>query len=429
MSGGRLAWVGAGHRAIGVGLGVLAVFAILIGLSPDPAVGQDELERLERLEEQLRQSRERQQQLGAEAERLILELEDLRDGLITAALEVLRLEGEATAIETRLAGMRAEESVKAAAVQGQAEELGAVLASLARIARQPPETLIAGPGAAVDVVRSSILLAAVLPALGDRADTLNAELRAVRGLRDEITEKQLELVFATDRLENQRQTLARMLERNNTQRQQTQAERAAERLRMDDLATQTGDLRELIGRLNEEENAGLALPPVASRSFAEARGQVPLPVQGTVILRFGALDEVGTPARGLTVATRQEARVVAPFEGRIVFAGPFRSYGLLLIIAHGEGYHTLIAGLSRIDAQVGQWLLSGEPVGVSGGGDANQSTVYVELRQDGNPINPSPWFADLRGLARPGRTWVRRAIPNLGRKPQFRVVKEEEDIK
>ena len=171
MSGGRLAWVGAGHRAIGVGLGVLAVFAILIGLSPDPAVGQDELERLEGLEEQLRQSRERQQQLGAEAERLILELEDLRDGLITAALEVLRLEGEATAIETRLAGMRAEESVKAAAVQGQAEELGAVLASLARIARQPPETLIAGPGAAVDVVRSSILLAAVLPALGDRADT------------------------------------------------------------------------------------------------------------------------------------------------------------------------------------------------------------------------------------------------------------------
>jgi septal ring factor EnvC (AmiA/AmiB activator) len=290
--------------------------------------------------------------------------------------------------------MRAEESVKAAAVQGQAEELGAVLASLARIARQPPETLIAGPGAAVDVVRSSILLAAVLPALGDRVVTLNAELRAVRGLRDEITEKQLELVFATDRLENQRQTLARMLERNNAQREKTQAERAAERLRMEELAAQAGDLRELIGRLNEEDNAGLALPPVPSRSFAQARGQVPLPVQGTVIQRFGALDDLGTPARGITVATRQEARVVAPFEGRIVFAGPFRSYGLLLILAHGEGYHTLIAGLSRIDAQVGQWLLSGEPVGVAGGGEADTSTIYVELRRDGNPINPSPWFAD-----------------------------------
>jgi septal ring factor EnvC (AmiA/AmiB activator) len=112
-----------------------------------------------------------------------------------------------------------------------------------------------------------------------------------------------------------------------------------------------------------------------------------------VIQRFGAVDALGAVARGLTVETRLEARVVAPFDGKIVFAGPFRSYGLLLIITHGEGYHTLIAGLSRIDAQVGQWLLSGEPVGVAGGEGAEKSTVYVELRHDGEPINPSPWFA------------------------------------
>ena len=372
--------------------GLLAGVACL-SVPVSPAQAQDELQRLDRLEEQLRQSRERQQQLGAEAERLIQELEELRDGMIVAAQEVLRLEGEATAIETRLGGMRAEEAVKAAAVQGQSEELAVVLASLARIARQPPETLIAGPQAAVDVVRSSMLLASVLPALGARAETLNAELRAVRGLRDEITEKQLELVLATDRLEKQRETLTQMLERNNAQREQTQAERAAERSRMEDLADQAGDLRELIGHLNEDEIAGLALPPVPSRSFAQARGLVPLPVQGQVIQRFGVVDALGATARGLTVQTRLEAQVVAPFDGKIVFAGPFRSYGLLLIIAHGEGYHTLIAGLSRIDAQVGQWLLSGEPVGVAGGEEAEKSTVYVELRHDGEPINPSPWFA------------------------------------
>jgi septal ring factor EnvC (AmiA/AmiB activator) len=374
--------------------GRLAIALLAAALFVAPAHAQDELQRLDRLEEQLRQSRERQQQLGAEAERLILELEELRDGMIVAAQEVLRLEGELTAIETRLAGMRAEESVKAAAVQSQSEELAAVLASLARIARQPPETLIAGPGAAVDVVRSSMLLASVLPALGARAETLNAELRAVRGLRDEITENQLALVLATDRLEKQRETLTQMLEANNTQREQTQAQRATERARVADLAEQAGDLRELIGRLNEDENAGLALlPPVPNRSFAQARGQVPLPVQGQVVQRFGAVDALGAVARGLTVETRLEAQVVAPFDGKIVFAGPFRSYGLLLIIAHGEGYHTLIAGLSRIDAQVGQWLLSGEPIGVAGGEGAEKSTVYVELRHDGEPINPSPWFA------------------------------------
>ena len=373
--------------------GHLAIALMAAVLFVETAHGQDELRRLDRLEEQLRQSREHQQQLGAEAERLIMELEELRDGMIVAAQEVLRLEGETTAIEIRLAGMRAEESVKAAAVQSQSEELAAVLAGLARIARRPPETLIAGQGAAVDVVRSSMLLASVLPALGARAETLNAELRAVRGLRDEITEKQLELVLTTDRLEKQRETLTQMLERNNTQQEQTQAERVTERARMEDLAEQAGDLRELIGHLDKEGIAGLALPPVPSRSFAQARGQVPLPVQGQVVQRFGAVDALGAVARGLTVETRLEARVVAPFDGKIVFAGPFRSYGLLLIITHGEGYHTLIAGLSRIDAQVGQWLLSGEPVGVAGGEGAEKSTVYVELRHDGEPINPSPWFA------------------------------------
>ena len=373
--------------------GRLAMALLAAALFVGTAHGQDELQRLDRLEEQLRQSREHQQQLGAEAERLIMELEELRDGMIVAAQEVLRLEGETTAIERRLAGMRAEESVKAAAVQSQSEELAAVLAGLARIARRPPETLIAGQGAAVDVVRSSMLLASVLPALGARAETLNAELRAVRGLRDEITEKQLELVLTTDRLEKQRETLTQMFERNNTQQEQTQAERATERARMENLAERAGDLRELIGRLNEEEISGLALPPVPSRSFAQARGQVPLPVQGQVVQRFGAVNALGAVARGLTVETRLEARVVAPFDGKIVFAGPFRSYGLLLIITHGEGYHTLIAGLSRIDAQVGQWLLSGEPVGVAGGEGAEKSTVYVELRHDGEPINPSPWFA------------------------------------
>jgi len=367
--------------------------AVLIELFVGPAHAQDELQLLDRLEEQLRQSRDRQQQLGEEAQRLILELEELRDGIIWAAQEVLRLEGEATTIETRLAGMRAEESVKAAAVQGLSEELAAVLASLTRISRQPRETFIAVPGAAVDVVRSSMLLASVLPALGARAETLNAELRAVRALRNAITEKQLELMLTTDRLEKQRETLTQMLESNNTQREKTQDERAAERARIEDLAERAGDLRELIRRLNEEENAGLALPTAPSRSFAQARGQAPLPVQGQVVQRYGAVDALGAVARGLTVETHLKAQVVSPFDGKIVFGGPFRSYGLLLIIAHGEGYHTLIAGLSRIDAQVGQWLLSGEPVGITGNEGAEQSTVYVELRHDGEPINPSPWFA------------------------------------
>ena len=85
--------------------------------------------------------------------------------------------------------------------------------------------------------------------------------------------------------------------------------------------------------------------------------------------------------------------VVAPLAGTVVFAGPFKGYGKLLIIKHGRGYHTLLAGLARIEARVGDKLLSGEPIGAMAtqAGIANQ--LYLELRHSGRPINPLPWLA------------------------------------
>ena len=380
-------------RRLGASVGASLLAAGILAISSAPAGAQDELERLGRLEEQLRQSQLRQEQLRTEAERLAAELGGISADLIAAAEEVLRLEAKTTAIETRMAGLRAEEAARAALAQRQSGEVAAVLASLARLSRQPPETLIAAPGAAIDIVRSSMLLASILPHLEARAEALSAELRAVRALREEIGHQQTVLAAALGRLAQQRAALAQLLERNAEQRQRTGEERAREGQRMEQLAAEAVDLRELIAGIEGDRGAIAELPPFPSRSFNDARGQLPLPVEGTVTVGFGAVDDFGAPSRGLTIETRENARVVAPFDGRIVFAGPFRSYGLLLIITHSEGYHTLVAGLSRIDGRVGQWLLAGEPIGVAGGGEAGKSVIYVELRREGNPINPSPWLA------------------------------------
>ncbi len=127
------------------------------------------------------------------------------------------------------------------------------------------------------------------------------------------------------------------------------------------------------------------------RSFAQAQGHMPFPARGSVAIHFGQVNEAGLPAKGITVATRQGAQVVAPYDGEVAFAGPFRGYGLLLIIEHSEGYHTLLAGMARIDSAVGQRLLAGEPVGVM---DASEEKplLYFELRHQGQPINPLPWL-------------------------------------
>ena len=111
------------------------------------------------------------------------------------------------------------------------------------------------------------------------------------------------------------------------------------------------------------------------------------------VKKGGAPEPAGTTSKGLTIRTRPDAQVVAPYDGQVVFAGLFRGYGQILIIEHSEGYHTLLSGLSRIDAVPGQWILAGEPVGVMGSREGSAPELYVELRRNGRPINPLPWLA------------------------------------
>jgi septal ring factor EnvC (AmiA/AmiB activator) len=215
--------------------------------------------------------------------------------------------------------------------------------------------------------------------------------------------------------EEQRRMAALVEER---QKRQTEAERAldAERKRAGVLARQAHDLKELIARL-EQEAAAHAAPspsepgPVPPRevarlgpavAFASAKGTLRLPVSGVRIRQFGGPDGLGGVQKGLSVATRIGAQVTAPSDAWVVYAGPFRSYGQLLILNAGGGYHVLLAGMDRISVQLGQFVLTGEPVATMGGGPksaaavaigSGQPTLYIEFRKDGSPVDPGPWWA------------------------------------
>ncbi len=137
--------------------------------------------------------------------------------------------------------------------------------------------------------------------------------------------------------------------------------------------------------------AAATRPANTERPFSQSHGKLPYPARGRVIEAFGQTNDVGHIAKGITIQTRKEAQVIAPHDGQVAFAGPFRGYGLLLIIEHSEGYHTLLAGMAQIDCSVGQRLLAGEPVGVMGQDDTKPN-LYVELRHNGQPVNPLPWL-------------------------------------
>ncbi|BDA86608.1 hypothetical protein Sa4125_41500 [Aureimonas sp. SA4125] len=138
--------------------------------------------------------------------------------------------------------------------------------------------------------------------------------------------------------------------------------------------------------------------------FSTMKGRLTIPVSGRLQVGYGASDGIGRPSAGLAFATRAGDVVTAPADGRVLYSGPFRSYGQLLILDGGDGYHVVLAGMSQIDVGVGQFVLAGEPVAVMGARrlasavaadfDASAPTLYVEFRKDGTPVDPAPWWSE-----------------------------------
>jgi septal ring factor EnvC (AmiA/AmiB activator) len=183
------------------------------------------------------------------------------------------------------------------------------------------------------------------------------------------------------------------------------ARHAAQAAREADAAREAAD-----AALSREQRAAALAAPfhdsarlAPAAAFADLKGRLPLPASGQILRRFGGPDGYGGTEKGLSIGARDKGVVIAPADGWVAFSGPYRSYGQLLIINAGAGYYIVLAGMARINVNVGQFVLAGEPVASMGDGSAQtaatiaigakQPILYVEFRKDGTSIDPGPWWA------------------------------------
>ncbi len=216
-----------------------------------------------------------------------------------------------------------------------------------------------------------------------------AREKAEREARD-LAERQ-----AREKAEREARDLAEGQAREKAEREardlaERQAREKAER-EARDLAERQA--REAEGRAHAEATRLALVRPDNIRPFPDAQASLRIPARGRVVLRYGQSRADEGASKGISIRSRHSAQVVAPYDGQVVYAGPFRRYGQILIIEHGGRYHTLLAGLDRIHTVVGQWLLAGEPVGVLGSPQSGHPELYFELRRAGQPIKPLPWLA------------------------------------
>jgi septal ring factor EnvC (AmiA/AmiB activator) len=242
-----------------------------------------------------------------------------------------------------------------------------------------------------------------VPPIEAKARRLRGELDDIAQLRAQALHQRRDIAQATTTLKTARATLEQLVALKAGLRQTTDAELAAAADRVRALTDQAGDLRDLLAALppatvpQPNSSAGLTAvlrlePPKDLKAFPTKRTGLTPPVRGTLVIRFGEPAADGSVSQGVVFETLPEAQIVAPHDGQIVFRGPFRGYGEILIMEHRGGYHTLLAGLGRVDVVVGQWLLTGEPVGITESPKDGKARLYVELRRNGRPIDPWPWL-------------------------------------
>jgi len=382
--------------AIGL-LGGLPVFA-------QQADG-DASQLLEDVERSVEEEQSERNELKAREQKLSRDVGAIRKRLVEAAATVQHHEASMVELEDRLVELEALEAQKTKLLEQERADFAQVLYALERLARFPPEAMIAQPSSPADTVRTAILLRSLVPEVERRAARVRYEVESLGRAREQARERRQQLATERESIERETTVLNDLMAEKRQLIQRTAAERKASDERLAQLRREAGNLRDLVDRLDRDRKAEAQkvaaqaarptpVPSVLTGTPITARqGSLPMPVVGTLAGQFGETNANGVKLRGIRIASRPGAQVIAPHEGTAVYAGEFRGYGQLLIIEHSGGYHTLLAGMARIDSEMGSQVLSGEPVGVMGSGTTGQPVLYLELRRGGRPINPLPWMA------------------------------------
>ncbi len=405
-----------------------------------PASPPASLEMLKERDEELEKLRAEQRRILENEAKLKREIESIGDDrrkfnqqIIETAARVVDVEERAARTQERLDVLDDKEQALRTSLQERRGLIAEVLAALQRIGRQTPPALMIRAEDALQSVRSAMMLGAVLPEMRHQAEVLATDLAELVRLRTQIADERSRLARDLLVLVDERQRLSLFIDERQKRLAEAERTLGEERQHAAELAVQAENLNQLIVKLEQgldsaarsaraaarsgdEKKGSSARPDFAALkdpgrlspaiSFASAKGMLPLPVNGAKIREFGAPDGLGGTEKGVSIAARPEGQITAPCDGWVVYAGPFRNYGQLLILNAGGGYHVLLAGMERISVDLGQFVVTGEPVAVMGGGahltadkagGTSQPVLYVEFRKDGIPVDPGPWWAANEG--------------------------------
>lgn len=366
-----------------------------------------------------------------------MELAAVSRQMVQKAKQIQNTEDRLSRMERDLDRLQNELQAAEADFIAEDKNLISTLYALQNLALKPTESLFVQPLTPVEIIRSAMLLRETVPFLAEEAAGIRKKLESITQKKAQV-ERQMDKI-STDKqnLEREHRQMKKLIAQKSQMRSKIESQSAKAQQKIKELANQAKDIKELLIKLEKERIAREKIEKERQekqrrereqleryraeqseqqrdekdeqelhdnlikykpefikeigKKFVKAKGKISKPARGSIVVSYGEETAKGVTSKGISIQTRKEAQVISPFDGAVIFAGPFRGYGKIIIIDHGGGYMTLLAGLENIDCEVGQMLLAGEPIGQMS--DSEETNLYVELRKDSRPIDPTAWIA------------------------------------
>ncbi|WP_421993428.1 murein hydrolase activator EnvC family protein [Qipengyuania sp.] len=345
----------------------------------------------ERLERQAARGREASEKARAESAAMAARVQQAEAGIDAAEARLALANRQRLALDRALAQRRT--------------PLVRLTGALQSMSRRPLALSALQSGSLRDLVYTRAVLDSTIPLVRERTAALRTDLDRAKRLESEARQALADRRDSEAALRERRKQLAALAEQERLKARQAAggADREAQRALV--LAEQAIDLDQLVGRLEaagslrerlaalpgplprpaDPTSASVSAPPSPLASATEPPARYQLPVAGEITAGFGEAGTSGQRQAGLALAARPRAQVVAPGAGRVVFAGPYRGYGRIVIVEHVSGWTSLVTGLDTLDVAVGQDVTAGSPLGLA---PARRGEVTLELRHGGEPVNP-----------------------------------------
>ncbi|MEQ1768943.1 MAG: peptidoglycan DD-metalloendopeptidase family protein [Devosia sp.] len=394
------------------------------------AESEDSQKALADIEASLSLSQDNVNRLKAEIEAMRGDRGKQNAALIAAGERLKLAEADVAAVEQKIGDLIVQELETRGRLDGADGSISNVLAALERITRNPPPALIVDPSDALGSARSAMLISAILPQLQARAAAVMGDLAKLNDIKGQAEAEEDRLRANFDILEEEQLRIATLIAAQKENEQTAQATIAAEEQLASDLSAKAAALKQQIDGLSrraqavqtaaeatenanngarptlDDETVRLALANMERTEpavpFLSAKGYLAFPANGVTVINYGDGDGFGGISKGVSVVTRAGASVMAPADGWVLYKGDYLNYGQIVILDAGQDYTILLAGLAGVSVDPGQFVLMGQQLGTMGSrtigrtvatnAGAQNPTLYIEMRKDSAPIDPTGWW-------------------------------------